>query len=90
MIGCSTNSIILRMLVRRGEISLSFTTGMEFPNGMKLSFFSMNVVSVYSYLLTDRNYVSKSAVIMEFLYLLLTAWVDFSSEWYRSFQESRE
>ena len=47
MIGCSTNSIILRMLVRKGEISLSFTTGMEFPNGMKLSFCSGKVVSVY-------------------------------------------
>ena len=33
------------------------------------------VVSVY--LLTDRNYVSKSAAILEFLYLLLTAWVEF-------------
>ena len=88
MIGCSTNSIILRMLVRKGEISLSFTTDMEFPNGMKLSFSSGNVVSVY--LLTDRNYVSKSAVILEFLCLLLTAWVEFSGEWYRSFQESRE
>ena len=42
------------------------------------------------YLLTDRNYVSRSALMLEFLYLLLTAWVDFSSEWYRSFQESRE
>ena len=31
-------------------------------------------------MLTDRNYVSKSAVILEFLYLLLTAWVEFSSE----------
>ena len=50
--------------------------------------FSWKVVSVY--LLTDRNYVSKSAVILEFLYLLLTAWVEFSSEWYRSFQESRD
>ena len=77
------------MLVRKGEISLSFTTGMEFPNGMKLSFFSRKVMSVYSYLLTDRNHVSKSAVILEFLYLLLTAWVEFSSEWCRSFQESR-
>ena len=76
------------MLVRKGEISLSFTTDMEFPNGMKLSFSSGNVVSVY--LLTDRNYVSKSAVILEFLCLLLTAWVEFSGEWYRSFQESRE
>ena len=76
------------MLVRKGEISSSFTTGMEFPNGMKLSFFSGKVVSVY--LLTYRNYVSKSAVILEFLYLLLTAWVEFSSELYRSFQESRE
>ena len=37
--------------------------------------FSWKVVSVY--LLTDRNYVSKSAVILEFLYLLLTAWVEF-------------
>ena len=50
--------------------------------------FSGKVVSVY--LLTDRNYVSKSAVILEFLYLLLTAWVEFSSEWYRSFQKNRE
>ena len=40
-------------------------------------------------MLTDRNYVSKSAVILEFLYLLLTAWVEFSSEGYRLFQESR-
>ena len=71
MIGCSTNSIILRMLVRKGEISLSFTTGMEFPNGMKLSFFFGKVVSVC--LLTDRNYVSKSAVILEFLHLVLAA-----------------
>ena len=47
------------MLVRKGEISLSFTTGMEFPNGVKLSFFSRKVASVYSYLLTDRNYISK-------------------------------
>ena len=76
------------MLVRKEGRSLSFTTGMEFPNCMKLSFFSGNVVSVY--LLTDRNYVSKAAVILGFLYLLLTAWVEFSSEWYRSFQESRE
>ena len=37
--------------------------------------FSGRVVSAY--LLTDRNYVSKSAVILEFLYLLLTAWVEF-------------
>ena len=50
--------------------------------------FSGKVVSVY--LLTGRKYVSKSALIIEFLYLLLTAWVEFSSEWYRSFQESRE
>ena len=50
--------------------------------------FSGKVVSVY--LLTDRSYISKSAVILGFLYLLLTAWVKFSSEWYRSFQESRE
>ena len=49
-------------------------------------FFSWKVVSVY--MLTDRNYVSKSAVILEFLYLLCnTAWVEFSSEWYRSFQK---
>ena len=88
LIGCSTNSIILRMLVRKGEKSLSFTPGMEFPIGMKLSFFPGKVVSVY--LLTDRNYVSKSAVIMKFLYLLLTAWVEFLSEWYPSFRESRE
>ena len=46
------------MPVRKGEISFSFTTGMEFPNGMKLSFFSGKVVNVY--LLTDRNYVFKS------------------------------
>ena len=49
---------------------------------------SGKVVSVY--LITDRNCVSKPAVILEFLILLLTAWVEFSSEWYRSFQESRE
>ena len=78
------------MLVRKGEISLSFTTGMEFPNGVKLSFFSRKVASVYSYLLTDRNHVSKSAVIMEFLHLLITAWAKFLSEWYRSFQESHK
>ena len=76
------------MLVRKEGRSLSFTTGMEFPNCMKLSFFSGNVVSVY--LLTDRSYVSKSAGILEFLYLLLTACVEFSSEWYRTFQECRE
>ena len=76
------------MLVRKEGRYLSFTTGMEFPNCTKLSFFSGNVVSVY--LLTDCNFVSKSAGILEFLYLLLTAWVEFSSEWYRSFQESRE
>ena len=42
--------------------------------------FSGKVVSVY--LITDRNYAPKSAVISEFLYLLLTAcqWVEFSSE----------
>ena len=50
--------------------------------------FSGKAVNVY--LLTDRNYVSKSAVILEFLYLLLLTWVEFSNEWYRSFQESRE
>ena len=49
--------------------------------------FSWKVVNVY--LLTDRNCVSKSAVILEFLYLLLTAWVEFSSDWYRLFEESR-
>ena len=48
------------------------------------------VVSVYKYVLTDRNYVSNSAVILEFLYLLLPAWMEFFIEWYRSFQESRE
>ena len=42
------------------------------------------------YLLTDHNCTSKSAVILEFIYLLLTVWVDFLSEWYRSLQESRE
>ena len=57
-----------------GERSFSFTAGMEFPIGMKLSFFFGKVVSVY--LLTDRNYVSKSAVILKLLYLLLTAWVN--------------
>ena len=62
--------------------------GMEFPNGMKLYFFPGKAVSVN--LLTDRNCVSTSALIMESLYLLLTAWVEFSTEWYRSFQESRE
>ena len=41
-----------------GERSFSFTAGMEFPIGMKLSFFFGKVVSVY--LLTDRNYVFKS------------------------------
>ena len=49
---------------------------------------SGKVVSVY--LLTGRNFVSKSAVILEFLYFLHTAWVEFSSEWYRSFLENRE
>ena len=88
MIDCSTNSIILRMLVRKGQISMSYTTGMENPNGMKLSFLSGKVVSAH--LLTDRNDASKSAPIMEFPYLLLTSWVQFSSEWYRSFRESRE
>ena len=63
------------MLVRKEGRSLSYTTGMEFPNCTKLPFFSGNVVSVY--LLTDRNYVSKSGGILEFLYLLLTAWVNF-------------
>ena len=43
-----------------------------------------------AYLLTDRNYLPKSAVILEFLYLLLMAWVEVLSEWHRSFQESRE
>ena len=43
----------------------SFTTAMEFQNGMKLSSVPGKVVSVY--LLTDRNYVSTSAVILEFL-----------------------
>ena len=51
-------------------------------------FFFGKVASVN--LLTDRIIdVSKSAVILEFLYLLLTAWVEFSSEGYRLFQESR-
>ena len=50
--------------------------------------FSGKVVNVY--LFADRNDVSKSAVIIEFLYLLRTAWVEFWSERYRSFQESRE
>ena len=45
---------------------------------------------VVAYLLTDRNYLPKSAVILEFLYLLLMAWVEVLSEWHRSFQESRE
>ena len=66
------------MLVRKRERCLSSTTGMEFPNDMKSSFFPGKVVSVY--LLTDRNYLSKSAVILEFLSLLLTAWVEVSSE----------
>ena len=54
----------------------------------EITIFFKKVVSVY--LLTDRNYVSKSAVIFEFFYYLLTAWVEFSSEWYRSFQKNRE
>ena len=66
----------------------SVTTGMEFQNGNEVIFCPGKVVSVD--LLTDRNYVSKSAVFLDFLYLLLTAWANFSSEWYRSFQESRE
>ena len=33
------------------------------------------VVSVH--LLTDRNYVFKSSVILDFLYQLFTAWVEF-------------
>ena len=49
----------------------------------EITIFFKKVVSVY--LLTDRNYVSKSAVILEFLYLLPTPWVECSSEWYRSF-----
>ena len=40
------------------EKYFSFTTGMEFPNGMKISFFLGKVVSMY--LLPDRNYVFKS------------------------------
>ena len=39
LISCSTNSIIL-LLVRKGEKELSSTTGMEYPNGMRSSFFS--------------------------------------------------
>ena len=39
MIDCSTNSIILRMLVRKGEKRSSFTTRMEYPDGMTLLFF---------------------------------------------------
>ena len=66
----------------------SVTTGMEFQNGNEVIFCPGKVVSVD--LLTDRNYVSKSALLMELLYLLLTVWVEFSSEWYRSFQLSRE
>ena len=57
-----------------GELSFSFTTGIEFPNGVKLYFFSGKVVSVYSCLLTDRNYVSKSAVIMEFICYVRRGW----------------
>ena len=66
----------------------SLTTGMKFHNGNEVNVCPGKVVSVD--LLTDRNYVSKSAVFLDFLYLLLTAWANFSSEWYRSFQESRE
>lgn len=40
--------------------------------------YSGNVLSVY--LLTGRNYVCKSAVILEFPYLLLTAWVHYVSK----------
>ena len=92
LIGCATNSIILRMLVRKGDRSLSFTTGpgMEFPNDTKLSFFPGKSWVYICWLIVITWYVSKSAVILEFLYLLLTAWVQFSSEWYRSFQETRE
>ena len=61
---------------------------MKFHNGNEVIICPRKVVSVD--LLTDRNYVSKSAVIVEFLNLLLTAWVEFLSEWYHSFQESRE
>ena len=32
------------------------------------------------YLLTDRNYVSESAVILKRLHLLLTAWLELSSQ----------
>ena len=62
-----------------GEVSLSFTTGMDFSNCMELSSFSGKVVSVYIYMLTDRNYVSKSTVVSDFLYLFLTARMEFSS-----------
>ena len=72
----------------QGRKKFVIYAGDGIPIGMKLSFFPGKVVSVY--LLTDRNYVSKSAVIMKFLYLLLTAWVEFLSEWYPSFRESRE
>ena len=41
-----------------GERSFSFTTGMQLPNGIKLSFFGGKVVNVYRS--TDRNYVFKS------------------------------
>ena len=68
----------------------SLTTGMKFHNGNEVNVCPGKVVSVYKYVLTDRNYVSNSAVILEFLYLLLPAWMEFFIEWYRSFQESRE
>ena len=53
----------------------SLTTGMKFHNGNEVMICPGKVVSVD--LLTDRKCVSKSAVILEFPYLLLTAWVDF-------------
>ena len=62
--------------------------GMKFQNGNEVIICPWKVVSVD--LLNYRNYVSKSAVILGFLYLLLAAWVEFFSDWYRSFQESRE
>ena len=48
---------------------------MESGNGMELSYFPGKVASVY--LLTDRNYAFKSSVILDFLYQLFTAWVEF-------------
>ena len=50
----------------------SVTTGMEFQNGNEVIFCPGKVVSVD--LLTDRNYVSKSAVIKGLICYLRCGW----------------